>query len=160
VAIQGATAYVAANSGGLAIVDVANPSNPKEIGTYRASQALFVAVTGSTAYVGGRAGLQILDVANPTSPQVLGSLAGWAFHVAPIGSDLAILWWDVPPASLRLGVLDGRSPSNLALVGSFTLPNASVAAGQSLAAACPYLYLADFGLQGLWILRAPASVQC
>ena len=71
VAISGAYAYVADNSGGLRIVDVSDPANPREIGAWPGT-AFCVAVAGQYAYVGEGRGMHVIDVSDPASPQHMG----------------------------------------------------------------------------------------
>jgi len=67
VAVVGSTAYVAAGSGGLRIIDVSDPTAPSEVGAYDTpGSASGVAVLGSTVYVAdGDGGLLILHHVAP-----------------------------------------------------------------------------------------------
>ena len=71
VVVSGTLAYVADNNGGLRIVDVSDPANPREIGAWRGT-AFCVAVAGQYAYVGEGQGMHVIDVSNPASPQHTG----------------------------------------------------------------------------------------
>jgi hypothetical protein len=68
IAVSGTFAYVADHSGGLRIVDVSDPANPREIGVWPGT-AFCVAVAGQYAYVGEGPGMHVIDVSNPASPQ-------------------------------------------------------------------------------------------
>lgn len=70
VTVSGALAYIAAGSAGLRIVNIATPSNPREVGAWDSPGfAENVAVSGSTAYLAdGPYGLRVVNVSNPTTP--------------------------------------------------------------------------------------------
>jgi hypothetical protein len=70
-AVSNGIAYLAA--GGLQIVDVSNPDNPRLLSTLSVSgnNAGAVAVVGTTAYVTGNQ-LSVVDASNPSVPVVLG----------------------------------------------------------------------------------------
>jgi hypothetical protein len=73
---NGGTAYVAAGSAGLVVVDVSTPTAPVVIATVDTpGNANDVRVLGNRVYVAdGPAGLRIFDVTNPAAPEVLGAL--------------------------------------------------------------------------------------
>ena len=73
VAIQGTTAYVAAQGGGVQVVSFANPTTPTVVGSYAVTGAQDIIIQNNTAYVAGSTGLFILNVVNPT-PTFLGKL--------------------------------------------------------------------------------------
>jgi hypothetical protein len=66
VAVQGDYAYVAAEMGGLIIIDIRDPANPQRVGGYATSSyANGVALAGNYAYVADDwAGLQVIDIIN------------------------------------------------------------------------------------------------
>lgn len=70
-------AFVAAGSGGLQVVNVANPQAPVLAGSRATNgNANDVRIAGNLAYVAnGTAGLAILDISNPTSPVLVGSVS-------------------------------------------------------------------------------------
>jgi hypothetical protein len=70
VAVSGSYAYVADNWAGLRVIDVSNPSSPREVGFYDTpGYAYGVAVSGTYAYVADVwEGLRVIDVSNPSSP--------------------------------------------------------------------------------------------
>ena len=73
VAVSGNYAYVAAEYGGLQVIDVSNPANPERVGGRTNDLGGIptgVAVSGNYAYVADfGAGLQVIDVSNPANPQ-------------------------------------------------------------------------------------------
>ena len=75
VAVEGTNAYVACLWSGLTVIDVSNPANPVQTGSYSTTPgyAYEVAVIDNLAYVaGGSSGLLILDISSPT-PTIVGS---------------------------------------------------------------------------------------
>ncbi|MBI2939849.1 MAG: hypothetical protein HYY04_05365 [Chloroflexi bacterium] len=94
VAVAGPYAYVAAGSEGLLIVDVADPTRPTRIGSYRTQgYAQGVTVVGTFVYLAAsESGLRILDVADPTRPAEVGyyDTPGRARSVAIAGSDVYV----------------------------------------------------------------------
>ncbi|MFN2283674.1 MAG: LVIVD repeat-containing protein [Anaerolineae bacterium] len=88
VVVLGSTAYLAAGSLGLRIVDVAAPATPSEVGFYDTSGSAYgVAVANSYAYVAdGYQGLQIINVAIPSTPVFAGHSA-----TQELASDVAVL---------------------------------------------------------------------
>ena len=90
VAVAGNYAYVASASGGLRVINIANPASPTEAGFYNTpGQAYGVAVSGSYAYVADYdRGLRVINIANPASPTEVGfyDTPGIAYGVAVSGS--------------------------------------------------------------------------
>ncbi|MBR9911261.1 MAG: hypothetical protein GYB33_13010 [Gammaproteobacteria bacterium] len=84
--VQGDYVYIAATSGGLHIVNVANKATPTLAATFATtSSATDVKVVGNTAYVAvSNSGLDIVNVADPAAPQLLANigLAGSAADLA------------------------------------------------------------------------------
>jgi len=88
VAVVGNTAYLADGCGGLRIVDVSDPTAPREVGDIP-GYASGVALVGSTAYIAAGSGLRIVDVSDPTAPREVGNFdtpAECPFGVAVVGS--------------------------------------------------------------------------
>ena len=73
--VVGDYAYVADDSSGLQVINVANPANPVYAGSYDTpGYALGVFVLGNYAYVADDySGLQVINVANPANPVYAGS---------------------------------------------------------------------------------------
>lgn len=75
------------------IVDVSDPTAPREIGAFTTPvQALGpMAVRGTTVFAADSGGLQIVDAARPAAPRRLGSIPGYFVDVAVVGSRLYAL---------------------------------------------------------------------
>jgi len=89
IALSGTLAYVAADQGGLRVVDVSDPAAPREAGFYDTpGRAEGVAVSGGLAYVADGLGLRVVDVANPAAPREVGfyNTPGSAYGVAVSGN--------------------------------------------------------------------------
>lgn len=114
------TAYVAAGSAGLQVVNVTDPRAPVIIGSLDTpGTAIDVRVVGTTVFIAdGSAGLQIINAANPAAPVLLGTLdtpgdaqdvkvAGNIAYVADgVAGGLQIIDVSTPTAPVRLGSLD------------------------------------------------------
>jgi hypothetical protein len=72
------------------IVDVSDPTAPREIGAFTTPvQALGpLAVRGTTVFAADSGGLQIVDAAHPAAPRRLGAIPGYFVDVAVVGSRL------------------------------------------------------------------------
>ena len=69
-------AYVSLRSGGLRVLQVADPLAPVAPGTYTPAGAVrAIRVDGDRAYLASASGLQIADVSAPGAPRLLGRLA-------------------------------------------------------------------------------------
>lgn len=160
VAVQGKYAYVAADAGGLQVIDISDPANPRRVGGCDSGSAESVAVSGNYAYLADYwQGLLVIDITDPANPQRVGSHFGgfdrtmydsWA--VAVSGSYAYVLGdWGSP-----FHVLDISDPANPVPRGS--LP--SFAWGSDVAVAGNYAYVADYG-GGLHVIDItdPASPQ-
>lgn len=74
--VKGNLAYVADGNMGLQIIDVSQPTAPREVGNVDTpGRASDVALTGNNALVAdGFHGLQVIDVSDPGSPRIVGSV--------------------------------------------------------------------------------------
>lgn len=92
--VVGNLAYVAANAGGLRVIDVSDPLNPNEIGSFStATRAYGVDADGNLAYVAATSsGVYILDVSDPTAPVALSVIdaGGYAWDVNVRGNYLYV----------------------------------------------------------------------
>ncbi len=72
IALVGTTAYLAAGSSGLHIVDVSDTTRPAPLGTYNMDWARGIDVASGIAYVAGSTdGLFIFDVGDPQQPHLI-----------------------------------------------------------------------------------------
>jgi hypothetical protein len=81
VALDGTYAYVADNTSGLQVVDIASPGQPEIVGSWNSpGNGRDVLVVDGLAYLAdGSSGLQILDLGTPTAPQLIGSFTAEGF---------------------------------------------------------------------------------
>ena len=150
VAVSGAYAYVANWAGGLRVIDVSNPSSPREVGAYDTpGDALGVAVSGAYAYVAAGS-LRVVDVSNPASPREVGAYdtPRWAYGVAVSGP-----YAYVAAGSLR--VVDVSNPASPREVGYYDTPG--FARGVAVSGAYAYVADEDGGLVILRFLGAGAT---
>ncbi len=164
VAVSGHYAYVADGHGGLRVVDISNPQQPRLAGVYPLSgQALTVdvAVAGNYAYlvVDDPAGdrLVVLNVSNPAQPQYAGAYAAAGTELAhgiAIGGDNGYL--HVPAnVSGAWGVLVLTAADNPAYVNH--IPTAGRPRG--VAAVGDRLYVTEDGGNTLRIFQMPAATE-
>lgn len=128
VEIVGTTAYIAAGTGGLLIVDVTTPASPTLLGSTPArGYAQDVEVVGSIAYVAesdyvGSGGLRIIDVSSPATPIELGATGTSFTRVEAAGT---LLYATDPERGLR--VIDVSLPTLPFEIGSFDGPGRETA---------------------------------
>ncbi|WP_154898260.1 Calx-beta domain-containing protein [Gimesia maris] len=146
VQVVGDTAYVADNTSGLRILDISDPSNISELGSFDTfGYAVGVQVVGDTAYIADySSGLRVLDISDPANISELGSFdtPGIARSVQVVG-DTAY----VADNTSGLRVLDISDPSNISELGSFDTP--SYAAGVQVVGGTAYVADDSSGLRVL-----------
>jgi hypothetical protein len=134
VQVTGTTAYVSLNvvpgrwtgyetaprSGGLALVDVSDPANPRELAVDQSLvRSVGVTAAGGRAYVAAANGLAVYDVSSPTSPTVVARrptpsqadrsvVSGSRAYVSSVGGGLHVLDLTDPVAPVELGYLEGN----------------------------------------------------
>jgi hypothetical protein len=72
VAVSGHYAYVVELwTGSLAVIDIGNPAQPRQVGRYQAAFpfAEGVAVSGQYAYMVGGLGVAVIDIGDPANPR-------------------------------------------------------------------------------------------
>ncbi len=89
--VEGGTAYVHETGVGLRTLDVSDPTNVRNLGTYRtwSMEVPALAVSGQRAYLArGQGGVQVVDVSNPTNLLALASagVGGSAQDVTMMGA--------------------------------------------------------------------------
>jgi hypothetical protein len=126
VAVVGNTAYLTDNAG-LHLLDIANPTAPKETGFYPAESAAGLMVDGYIAYLLSGGQLHLVDVSNPAAPQQLGlyplpgapaylTVAGQTVYLGAGQAGLVILDVSNPAAPRELGLIAGDT-SKVAVLG-------------------------------------------
>jgi hypothetical protein len=108
---------------GVAVVDLTDPLNPREVSFTNAPQEGMrvhsLTLTGTTLYVSAERALWILDVSNPTAPRsILLSSSFQALTVAVNGKYAYIS--EIPTTTIT--VLDVSKPDHPIVVGSVGLP--------------------------------------
>lgn len=153
VVVAGGYAYVTDGGRwcGLRIINISDPRNPKEVGSFRTPNlAHDVAVTGDRAYVVTEAGrLHVIDVSNPRSPVETGQLnlaSGPSYGVA-VADDCAY----VTTGFGGLHVVEVSDPRHPAEVGRCPMPTIAV----GIAVAHGLAYVADL-FEGLRIVDVSA----
>lgn len=109
VVIEGNYAYVAADSAGLRIVDVSDPTDPVEVGEVESLGTVSnVTVSGNYTYVVDNLGLRIIDTSNPNEPSESGIYElGGIKHIALKGDYIY-----VSQGFTTLRIVDISDPSN------------------------------------------------
>jgi len=143
IAMSGSYAYVANDHGEMAVVNVADPVHPQQVGSCNngVNAPYDVAVAGQYAYVADYDyGLRVVSISNPTAPVVVGSCAtpdkanaiavsGSYAYIAAATSGLRVINVASPAAPVEVGNLPASSSMRaVAVSGSY----AYVADGQDL----------------------------
>ncbi len=114
--IQGKTAYVAAGSAGLQIVDISDPAKLKLLGSWQSPAFTEgIAVAGKTAFLAnGAKGVSIIDISDPSKPKQIASAytEKYAFDVVCAGNNAYIAAGDA--GLLILDIKDPTQPKELA----------------------------------------------
>ena len=141
-------AYLADGPGGLRVVDVTQPANPREISAVFPLDYVFgVAVADHRAYLAAAgAGLLVADISHPASPVEVASLAtpGYAYGVAMSGQTVY-----VADGWAGLLAVDVSRPSQPLQVGATATPGWAM----NVTAVGSTLYLAD-ALAGVRVIDA------
>jgi hypothetical protein len=143
VVIVGNYAYVAAWGIGLRVIDVSNPAQMNEIGSYNTNgYASNVAIDGNYAYIAdGNDGLRITNISDPTQPTEVGfyDSGDFATDVAIIGNYAYVVYFGG-----GLGILNVSDPTQPFEIGRYYKNTG----GNGVAISGNYVYFADF-----WGLR-------
>ncbi len=121
-ALAGNYAYVAATTGGLRVIDVSDPWNPIEVGSFpTATRAYGVDVDNGIAYLSASSsGVYVIDVSDPSSPTLLTTFqsGGFAWDVTVYGGYLF-----VADRSDGLHIIDISNPATPQQVGFIPSPD-------------------------------------
>jgi len=124
VTARGPHVLVADGIGGLAVVDVRNPSRPKIIGRVPTGGfARSSVIAGNFAYVGaGSAGLVVIDIADLSSPKVVSTVAmpGTAVRVAYSAGRVFVAAWN------DARVYDVSNPASPRFIGAVRLEEPAI----------------------------------
>lgn len=138
--VSGQYAYLGLFSGGMRVVDISDPANPRRVGGFEGPVIADVQVFGNYVYGSWDNKVHIIDVTNPAVPRKVGEYNGFVAGIAVSGNYTYILDTSV----LRgLQVFDNTDPDNLKLVGSL---NVGVS-GSALAVSGNRAYIADSRLR-------------
>jgi len=145
IAVQGQYAYVAAQEGGLIILDVSDPANPVRVSSHETSgPAQCVAAAGNHAYVAdGSAGLQVIDVSDPANPMHVGGyITSGSFSGVSVAGNHAYLAGSRQEGATwtnGVQVIDISDPANPVRVGGYDTSGYA----QGVAVAGNYAYVTE-----------------
>ncbi|MBI5440499.1 MAG: hypothetical protein HY900_04725 [Deltaproteobacteria bacterium] len=146
VVVSGNYAYAAAATGGLRILDVLDPGNPHEVGSFCPPDidSYGVAVVGSRVYLTGNGSLHILDVSNPSAPELLSSMEfrnssgnRYSVYNVVVEGDYAYL-----AARFNLVIVDVTDPTHPVQKGAYSVLPSSGRLFRGVAVAGGYAYVA------------------
>ena len=114
--VVGEHAYIADTGGGLQIVNVSDPSNPKFAGEFNRYDwgVLGVSVSGDVAFLAySDYGLYSVDITDPTSPTEIGNMTsgGRRFYDVSVVGTTAYVAWDYHDGDGGMEIFDVSDPS-------------------------------------------------
>jgi len=164
VEISGDYAYLADGVTDLAVLDVSNPVNPRQVGVFDTDEwrnhggfehggaAVTIQVDGNLAYSAGEDGLHILDVTNPAVPVRIGGYNDLpfddAFHLS--GRWAYLSFWRSFQNAFSLLVYDVTNPSSPVRLAFADIQSSAIQVAD------PYVYVAGGSLLIYEIRREPA----
>ena len=146
VVVDGNYAYVAAGTGGLRVIDISNPTAPREVAALAVGEnARAIDHEGTTVYLGdnGPSGLHVIDVSDPAAPRELGA-AEWRAGIWEIS---AVGDYAYVADGYDLFIFDVADPTAPRQVGSVGTNCSAL----DVALAGHYAYVADHDNCGLLI---------
>ncbi len=111
IAVEGNIAYLAAYDDGLRCIDISDPANPAEIGSYICGECYFVAIAGNVAYVVNTTHLMSIDITDPRNPSLLDTYQCPTPDYGDICISGDVLYFAAMTDGLR--TIDITDPSNL-----------------------------------------------
>jgi hypothetical protein len=162
--IVGSDAYLTSDSGGFRILDISDPSAPKEKGFCNTSGPPHdVAVTDKLAYVANSTGIEAIDISNPENPiskGILATPAGTAHDIALSGTSA----YEAEDVGLR--VIDIGDPMRPKSLGILRTPgsanNLTVQSGVAYMTSTQGLEIIDIsnpaGLRQITLYQGPKSL--
>jgi hypothetical protein len=127
VAVYGNYAYVGESSAGIQIVNISNTSSPTLAGTYSATGANHIFISGSTLYAADGISLSILGLSDPANPSLLGTYSEVGFAPGNVVSDgtYAYVTGIMNSSSFVVKAIDVSTPSAPVLRGTLTVDGAA-----------------------------------
>jgi hypothetical protein len=125
VSVEEDHAFLAAGDGGLKVVDVANPKDPREVTSLAGmGSVLSVGVDGVRAYVGSSVGLFSIDIEDPVNPVRRGYLAlnGVTWRNLTVEEDRVFVSLASDDGAFLLVVVDVENPAAPRAVERIDLP--------------------------------------
>lgn len=174
IVVQGRYAYLAAGAGGLLVVDVVDPGNPREVGVYQTQfPAWGLVLEGRHVYLAA-GDLHIVDVADPARPVPVGFFEGkpppeadpaspYTQHYAHDFSSVAVrAGFAYPRGRGTMQVVDVRDPRNPRLAGTYSVrANSFVPGPSNIALTGSYSYMVNLAGPSVGIqivdVSAPAT---
>jgi hypothetical protein len=133
----GSYAYVAADTGGLQIIDLSVPAQPSVIATWADTVAQDVAIRAGHAYVADLwQGLRVVDISSPESPVEIASLDTPGF---PSGLDLSATTVYLADGSGGFRIIDVTDPGTPIELGWLATPGSAY----DVAVSANHAYVAD-----------------
>ena len=152
ISVRGHRAYIAGDSEGFFIADIADPKNPVVIGQYSPKEGLTedVSIDGTLAYVIKREGrLLVLDITNESKPLLLGELPVGSAGREAIHQEDRLYLADSSWGLVLLDVSDPSSPLRVSVV-----PGTEGASGIAFKTSWMFLACHRFGLKILDVSAA------
>ena len=138
--VEGSYAYLAEDWAGMKVINISNPSSPREVGIWNTpGNAEEIAVSDGRAFIAdGPSGLRVVDVSNPEIPVGLSAYdtQGYAWDVS-VSAGFAY----VADGINGLAVIDVSNPSVSVGVGNF-LPERQKVEVRAVEVNWPFAYLA------------------
>jgi hypothetical protein len=148
IAIAGNYAYLAGGNDGLSIVDIANPTTPRQVSRYQPAgygSARNITLVGNYAYLADSSGLRIVNISDPNTPIEVGA---YTTNTAPEDVIVAGAYAYIADGFNVLRVINISDPTNPVSIGMLNTPGQKYA----IALAGSYVYLAD-GTGGLRVIN-------
>jgi len=150
--VNGQRAYIAGDSEGFFIADIADPKNPVVIGQYSPKEGITqdVSIDGTFAYVIKREGrLLVVDITNENKPLLLGELPVGSAGREAVHQEDRLYLADSSWGLVLYNVSDPSSPRRLSVV-----PGTEGASGIALKKSLMFLGCHGFGLKILDVSAA------
>jgi hypothetical protein len=129
-AISGDLAYITTYENGIIIVDISDPLNMTEVGSYDTEEAYSIHIFNDNAYLGDKFGIRILDFTDPLFPTDVTNFAALGdIHDLSISGDHAYLV-DKVNGMFVVDVSDSGNPFEVASIEIEGKPNSISISGE------------------------------